>query len=76
MNTDQISRVEAKFKGALSEQALNDIGRQTGFAERMRDITPHRLALAMIATFSSSNAETLADIQRKFTLLTGIPVSY
>ncbi len=76
MSTDQISRVEAKFKGALSEQALNDIGRQTGFAERMRDITPHRLALAMIATFSSSNAETLADIQRKFTLLTGIPVSY
>lgn len=65
-----------KIKKLFSKQTLNSIGKDLGLLQRERKITPHRLALAVISTFSCGRIESLADIQRGFNELFNETVAY
>ena len=70
------SEVSSKFKAALAEATMTRLGKQSGFTDRLRDITPARLALTMLTAMSSNDVETLADLQRMFVAMTGVQISY
>lgn len=76
MNERESSRVEGKLKSALHEASINAIGRSTGFTERMRVMTPYRVALTIIGALATQTVETIADLERKFASMTGCSISY
>lgn len=76
MNTRQFTRVAAKLQNALGEGPINEVGRATGFAERLRKVTPHALAVSLICALASTKVETLADLLRAFVAYTGTCVAY
>jgi hypothetical protein len=43
-------RIRSTLAGALSAAEVNDVGRTTGQAERLRTATAHRLLLAIVST--------------------------
>jgi hypothetical protein len=55
---------------------LNQLGRQTGQAQRLRTVTPHRLFLAVVSTLASVRVESLADLLRAFNHQNGVTVAY
>jgi hypothetical protein len=76
VNKPQLTRIATQFQGALSEEELTAIGRDIGFTERLREVTPFRLALAAIGAMACQQIETIADLQRSFRALTGRNVEY
>jgi hypothetical protein len=61
---------------ALSMDEVNQIGRDTGQAVRLRTVTPHRLFLAMVSTLGSGQVDSLADLLRAFNYQNGVQVAY
>jgi len=55
---------------------VNDLGRATGQACRLRTVTPHRLFLAIASALAARRVETLADLLRVFTHQHGVRVAY
>jgi len=72
MEQQKLSRLAAKFKQALSERALNGVGKSTRYCRRERQLTPYR----MVVTLLSKRVESLADIQRGFNALFGYTMDY
>ncbi|WP_158300534.1 IS4 family transposase [Coxiella burnetii] len=64
-----------KFKQAFSETALNELGKQVKFAQKLRKITPFRLALSLISSFAGK-IQTIADTHRTFNELNEEHVQY
>jgi hypothetical protein len=65
-----------QFKRAFTETELNDLGKRTGFCQRMREVTPYRLSLGMLDVFSNNKVITIADMQRGFNALCKKRVQY
>lgn len=65
-----------RFKRVIDEGAINEIGKDIGFCKRLRVVTPFRLAVAALSTFSCTAVGTLADLHRGFTALFGGEVAY
>ena len=61
---------------ARGAAAVNQLGRDTGQAQRLRTVTPHRLFLAMVSTLGSGRVESLADRLRAFNHQNGVEVAY
>jgi len=61
---------------ALGVDAVNQLGRDTGQAQRLRTVTPHRLFLALVSTLGSGRVESLADLLRAFNHQNGVDVAY
>lgn len=76
MDHTQLIRMQTMLEQALDQIALQDEARTLGFFRRLRDITPHRLAIALILTLATKSVESLADLQRGFVLATGVSISY
>lgn len=76
MEQEKLTRSLDRFKRVLTEATIDRLGKATGFCERLRTVTPYRLALSLISTFSCTKVETLADIHRGFAALFGKEVSY
>lgn len=76
MEHQQISMVSGQLTRTLGEGALNDLGRATRFCRRERAITPFRLAVSLLESFSGHSANSLADIQRAFNALCSTKVQY
>lgn len=76
MNDQQITSIARQLEGALGEGELTGLGLETGFTERMREVTPARLALAVIGAMACRRVETIADLQRSFRAVTGRSVEY
>ena len=76
MEHRQINIVSSQLKRTLGKRALNDLGRATRFCRRERDITPFRLAVSLIESFSGHSANCIADIQRAFNALCATKVRY
>ena len=76
MNDRQFTTVAKQLEGALSEAALTRIGRETGFTQRLRSVTPVRLVLTLIGAMASRRIETIADFQRTFCAVTNRDVRY
>jgi hypothetical protein len=53
-----------------------EVGCRTGFLKRRRQITPPRLALALLSTLGTQKTKTLADVLRAFNALSGCSVQY
>jgi len=76
MEHHQINMVSRRLKRVLGKRALNDLGRATRFCRREREITPFRLAVSLIESFSGHSANCIADIQRAFNALCSTKVRY
>jgi hypothetical protein len=72
----QLNNTVRRFKQVFSEQVLNTVGKSTRFHQRVREITPYRLALGLIEVFSTLRVETIADVHRGFNALRERKVQY
>ena len=59
LSTPELTKRSHTLARALSVDEVNQLGRDTGQAERLRTVTPHRLFLAVVATLGSGRVESL-----------------
>ncbi len=76
MNERQLTQFANRLERTLSEEELTQLGRETGLTKRLREVTPHRLAIALLVSLSCHKTETLAGILRVFNALTDRAVRY
>ena len=76
MELRQISMVSRQLTRTLGKETLNRLGRATRFCRRERTVTPFRLAVSLIESFSGDSASCIADIQRSFNALCATKVRY
>lgn len=55
---------------------MNALAKTTRFCQRVREITPYRLALGLIEVFSTMRVETIADAHRTFNAFCQTTVPY
>jgi hypothetical protein len=76
LSTTELIKVRSTLARALSVEDVNDLGRTTGQAERLRTVTPHRLFLAVVSALGGAQVESLADLLRTFNHQNGVQVAY
>ena len=76
MDRTKLIMAASKLNDTLGKEELNRIGFETGFAQRLREVTPERLAVSLISGLASQKVETIADLQRSFNALTASAVRY
>ena len=76
LSMPELTKLSQTLARVLSTDEVNQIGRDTGQAERLRTVTPHRLFLAMASTLGSGRVESLADLLRAFNYQNGVAVAY
>ena len=76
LSTTELTKLSHTLGRALAVDAVNQLGRDTGQAQRLRTVTPHRLFLAMVSTLGSGRVELLADLLRAFNHQHGVEVAY
>ena len=76
LSTTELTKLSHTLARALSVDAVNQLGRDTGQAKRLRTVTPHRLFLALVSTLGSGRVESLADLLRAFNHQNGVEVAY
>ena len=76
LSTTELRKVRNALARALSGDDVNQLGRDTGQAKRLRTVTPHRLFLAVVSTLASAQVESLADVLRAFNHQNGVTVAY
>ena len=76
MSPTELTKVRDALAGALSCDEVNQLGRETGQAIRLRTVTPHRLFLAIVSALACARVETLADLLRAFNHQQDATVAY
>jgi len=76
LSTTELTKLSHILGRALGVDAINQLGRDTGQAQRLRTVTPHRLFLAIVSTLGSGRVESLADLLRAFNHQQGVEVAY
>lgn len=76
MEQTHISSLAQRFKKLLSAKTINALGQEVRFCQRERVITPHRLALSLVAAMATMRVQSLADLLRCFNALHGTAVAY
>jgi len=76
LSTTELTKLSHTLGRALAAAAVNRLGRDTGQAQRLRTVTPHRLFLAIVSTLGSGRVESLADLLRAFNHQNGVEVAY
>ena len=76
MSLGELTRIGDMLRQALAMPTVNDLGRVTGQAQRLRTVTPHRLFLAIVSALAARRVETLADLLRVFNHQQGVRVAY
>jgi len=76
LSTTELIKVRDTLARALSGDDVNQLGRATGQAKRLRTVTPHRLFLAVVSALASAHVESLADLLRAFNYQNGVTVAY
>jgi hypothetical protein len=76
MERSKLTTLVNRFNRIVSAGAVNEIGREVRFCKRERLLTPYRLAMSLLVSFSSMKVQSLADIQRSFNALFGSTVAY
>jgi len=76
LSTTELIKVRDALARALSGDDVNQLGRDTGQAKRLRTVTPHRLFLAVVSALGSAHVESLADLLRAFNYQNGVTVAY
>jgi hypothetical protein len=62
MSPTELTKVRDALARALSVEAVNQLGRDTGQAVRLRIVTPHRLFLAVVSVLASSGGSPSAGL--------------
>ena len=65
MAPQQLTIMAKKFQSVLDAAVLNERGKQLGFAERERLITPFRFALSVVASMANEQVESIAALHRQ-----------
>jgi hypothetical protein len=65
MDRQQSTMMANKFQSVLDASALNERGKQLGFAERERLLTPFRFALSVVASMATEQVSSIADLHRQ-----------
>ena len=76
VNEQQLTQFAGRLERAFSAGEITELGRETGLTKRLREVTPHRLTIALLVSLSCHTTETLAGILRVFNALTGCAVRY
>jgi hypothetical protein len=76
LSVTELRRIRTMLARALSAEDVNQLGRTTGQAERLRTVTPHRLFLAIVSALAGADVESLADLLRTFNDQNGVQVAY
>ena len=76
MSPTELTKVRDALARALSVDAVNQVGRDTGQAQRLRTVTPHRLFLAIVTALAGAHVASLADLLRAFNYQNGVEVAY
>lgn len=76
LSPTELNKVRDVLVHALSVDDVNQFGRATGQAQRLRTVTPHRLFLAVVSALASVRVESLADLLRAFNHQNGVHVAY
>ena len=76
MSTSELTKLSHTLARALSVDQVNQLGRDTGQAERLRTVTPHRLFLAIVSALGGGPVESLADLLRAFNYQNDVTVAY
>ncbi len=76
MDEKQVSKVSRQLQEVIGEQRLDTLGRQTGYCEKKRLLTPFRMVLTLISGLGARPIQFLADLQRQFNALFGTDVAY
>ncbi len=71
-----LTQFQRTLKEALSEHAINALGRKTGQTKRMRVVTPFRLLRTLLVAMAVGATETLADLCREFNFQNGTSTAY
>ena len=76
MDPQQLTIMATKFQSVLDAAVLNERGKQLGFAERERLITPFRFALSVVASMATEQVESIAGLHRQFNDLWDLDTHY
>ena len=76
LSVPELTKVRDVLARVLSREEVNQLGRATGQARRLRTVTPHRLFVAVVSTLGSARVESLADLLRAFNYQNGVTVAY
>lgn len=76
MDLQQSTMMANKFQSVLDASVLNDRGKQLGFAERERLLTPFRFGLSMVASMATEQVSSVADLHRQFNDLWDLDTHY
>jgi hypothetical protein len=76
LSDTQLTKIATQLQQAFDPTVLRRLGREHGFMQRARTVTPERLALALVAALGAQPRETLADLHRSFNALHGGTVTY
>lgn len=76
LNRAYLTRYATALRTVLSRRNLETRGRQTGFCQRLRDITPQRLVCALVESLGALRVGSIADILRTFNAQTGLATRY
>ena len=76
LSTTELTQPSHTLGRALGVDAVHQLGRETGQAQRLRTVTPYRLFLAVVSTLGSGRVESLADLLRAFNHQQGGEVAY
>lgn len=71
-----INELSGKIKKTLSKLKLNALGRALGFTKRERDMNAFQMVNTLISAMGDGNTNTLADIQRRYNILTNSSLDY
>jgi len=76
MDPQQLTTMANKFQAVLDDDVLNERGKQLGFSERQRLITPFRFGLSVVASMATEQVTTIADLHRQFNELWELDTDY
>jgi hypothetical protein len=76
MDRPQSTMMANKFQSVLDAPVLNDRGKQLGFAEPQRLLTPFRLGLSVGASMATEQVASIADLHRQFNDLWDLDTHY
>ncbi|MDH3600001.1 MAG: IS4 family transposase [Candidatus Tectomicrobia bacterium] len=76
MDRQQSTMMANKFQSVLDAPVLNARGKQLGFAERERLLTPFRFGLSVVASMATEQVSSIADLHRQFNDLWELDTHY
>ena len=75
MSRNKVNTFAAKFKKAFSEAVLNGLGKATRYCHRVRQLTPYRMVMTLMALFAGTRWKAW-PMQRGFNALFGYAMDY